>query len=414
MTDSSNAASTSRHSLPGPGVAGSSTQTSSTPALTPEQTLAKECLDIVDSYRRSRITKSSACVDLTQLIELGAYDTTPRGVALVAAPYFDMLDQWQDELGRAATTSKDVDATTRRREASEMGDYQEAPAGETGNDSDSGDEGGQPTRKRYKLDMSCLELATKSETSAPSLSANLKRTNTVLLNWSQDPKEARRRLMYHELSPEFHESGWMEIVTGKCINLDNVYSIIASSRTIDKHTETLGGIELRYGTSEAVSKRITTQSAWIVAWTRAARALRFAFPHRKAELDAYQEYICCQFGTNEEHCHSRVIRFDKAIRNRVASSRRYELSDFAAFQDIFHAHFNSGGKHFNEEGASSSTAAKEKAALAKREPCNKWNNNECTRSASSCRYAHVCSFKQDGRFCGRRHVKEKHVDERKA
>jgi hypothetical protein len=175
------------------------------------------------------------------------------------------------------------------------------------------------------------------------LSANLKRTNAVLLNWSQDPKEARRRLMYHELSPEFHESGWMEIVTGKCINLDNVHSIIASSRAIDKHTETIGGIENRYGTSEATSKRITTQSSWFVAWNRASCAILFAFPHRKAELHAYNEYITAQFSSNEEAVHSRIIRFDKAIRNRVASSRRYELSDFAAFQDIFHTHFKNSG-----------------------------------------------------------------------
>jgi hypothetical protein len=219
--------------------------------------------------------------------------------------------------------------------------------------------------------------------------------------------------MYHELSPEFHESGWMEIVTGKCVNLNNVYSIIASSRTINKHTETIGGIELRYGTSEAVSKQVTTQAAWIVAWNRASHATQFTFPHRKAELDSYQEYICCQFGTNEEHCHSRVIRFDKAVRNRVASTRCYELSNFAAFQDIFHTHFNSGGKHFNEEGTTASSK-QEKPSFNKREPCNKWNNNDCPRSASSCRYAHVCSFQQDGKFCGRKHVKAKHVEERKS
>ena len=139
-----------------------------------------------------------------------------------------MLDRWQEELGRAAATPG-VAATRYQPEPSESGDRQEVTVRETGNDSDSGDEGRQPARKRYKLDMSCLEHATKSESSAPTLSANLKRTNAVLLSWSQDPKEARRRLMYHELSPEFHESGWMEIVTGKCINLDNVYSIIASS-----------------------------------------------------------------------------------------------------------------------------------------------------------------------------------------
>ena len=86
MTDSSNCASTSRLTLPGPGVAGSTAQTSSAPALSSEQTLAKECLDIVESYRHSQISKSGACVALTHLIELGAFDTTPEGIALVAAP----------------------------------------------------------------------------------------------------------------------------------------------------------------------------------------------------------------------------------------------------------------------------------------------------------------------------------------
>jgi hypothetical protein len=293
---------------------------------------------------------------------LEADDSSSEGVALIATPYFEMLDQWQEEVNRAATRLG-VTATRAEPEPSEAGDYQVTPTREVGNESDSGDEGGRRTRKRCKLDMSCLEQADKLQASTITLSANLKRTNAVLLSWSQDPKEARRRLMYHELSPEFHESGWMEIVTGKCVNLDNVYSIISSSRTIDKHTETIGGIELRYGTSEAVSKRVTTQAAWLVAWNRASRAILFAFPHRKAELDAYQEYICSQFGTNEEYCHSQVIRFDKAVRNRVASTRRYELSDIAAFQDIFHSH--------------------------------------------------ICSFKQDGKFCGRRHAKAKHVDERK-
>lgn len=98
------------------------------------------------------------------------YDSSSQGIALVAAPYIDMLDQWQDELTRAAAAPGDV----ARADASEAGDGQEVSARETGNDSDSGDEGGRPTRKRYKLDLSCLEHATKSESSPPTLSANLR------------------------------------------------------------------------------------------------------------------------------------------------------------------------------------------------------------------------------------------------
>jgi hypothetical protein len=278
MTDSSINAFASGSQLLGPGIPGSSTQTSATPAPLSEQTVAKKCLDIVELFRRARVSKASAHVSLTHLIGSETDDATPEDIAIIATPYFDMLDQWQEEQDRAAGASGAA-IVRDQPEPSEAGDRQGVPAREAGHESDSDGEGERPARKRTKLDMSCLEQASKLHGTGPTLSANLRRTNAVLLNWSQEPKEARRQLMYHELSPEFHESGWMEIVTGKCVNLDNVFSIIASSRTIDKHTETIGGIELRYGTSEAVSKRISTQSAWIVAWNRTARALLFAFPH---------------------------------------------------------------------------------------------------------------------------------------
>jgi hypothetical protein len=50
--------------------------------------------------------------------------------------------------------------------------------------------------------------------------------------------------MYHECSPEFHESGWSGIIAGKCLNLDAIHTVITSSRMVDKHTKTLGDIEI--------------------------------------------------------------------------------------------------------------------------------------------------------------------------
>ncbi|OJA17101.1 hypothetical protein AZE42_11285 [Rhizopogon vesiculosus] len=126
---------------------------SSTPATSPEQVLAKKCLDIVEAFRRSIISKSVACIDLTHLIELEADDSTPEGIALIAAPYLSMLDQWQEEINRAARAPGVAAATRDQPESSETGDYQGIPTREIGNESDSGDEGGQPTRKRCKLDI---------------------------------------------------------------------------------------------------------------------------------------------------------------------------------------------------------------------------------------------------------------------
>jgi hypothetical protein len=140
MTDFSNNAPARRFTLEGPGIAGSSTQTSSTPATSSEQALAKGCLDIVEAFRHDIVSKSQACVDLACLIELEASDSTAEGVATIATPYLDMLDQWQEEVGRAATGSRGAGIRD-RPESSEAGDYQGVPAGETGNDSDSGGEG---------------------------------------------------------------------------------------------------------------------------------------------------------------------------------------------------------------------------------------------------------------------------------
>jgi hypothetical protein len=54
----------------------------------------------------------------------------------------------------------------------------------------------------------------------------------------------------------------------------------------------------------------------------------FAFPHRKDELCAYEEYIDQKFTTCRTSYHSLVIRFEKAVRKRIGSRRDLELSDF--------------------------------------------------------------------------------------
>jgi hypothetical protein len=102
--------------------------------------------------------------------------------------------------------------------------------------------------------------------------------------------------MYHCCCPKFYEAGWAEIVTGKCVNLNAVHFTISSSCTIDRCTKTLSDIEIKFsGTSAAVSKKIMTTAQWSTAWNRAARAIKFAFPHREDELAAYGEYINDKF-----------------------------------------------------------------------------------------------------------------------
>ncbi|KAG1870240.1 hypothetical protein DFJ58DRAFT_837610 [Suillus subalutaceus] len=304
-------------SLAGPGASGTSSQTNFKGPDTSQQIKAKRCLAFVDDYRNDRLTKIEALVDIISTVSGVVANTPGRRVATVAEPYATMLDRWDSEKARVSGRSAD-----------------RSPLLEDNRSREGRTERGEPAQKRTKLDFSFIG---KSEQLKP-LSANLQRTNELLANWSKDQKEVLRRLMYHSCSPEFHESGWEEIIAGRCIDLDIVHTIIVTSRAVEKHTVTIGEVEICFGT-EATMK-ITTESEWNAAWNRAARALRFAFPHRRAELDAYFEYISGMFAQSAKAAHGKIILFDKAVRNRVGSSRRYELCDFDAFQDIHRMFFH--------------------------------------------------------------------------
>ena len=372
----------------------------------PSQNLATACLEIVENYRWGLLAKSAAIVQLTQVVigEVGS----ATSAANIVGTYFTMLDQYESESAHVPGAPE--------QGAPSGGDYWEDDAeqefaGEDGREpnveQEPNVERGEPARKRIKMDFTCFDHAAATGVVCK-ISKNLQRTNEVLESWSQDPREARRRLMYHQYSPEFHESGWNEIVRGKCLNLDTVYTFIATSQTVDKHTETIGGIEIKYGFAETASKKITSYQGWTTAWHRASKAIRFAFPHREAELNSYYEYIVQIFDQTAEAHHGRVIRFDKAVRNRVASSRTYELSNFEAFRDIYDAIFLTTGKQYFDSDTPKSTSARTKSNDW-RDPCLNWNNGKCTRSQNSCRYAHVCSFKnQDGQWCRRSHTEARH------
>lgn len=412
----SNAANTSQtqSALRGPGMRGTSVETDTDGSHLPQQDVAKRCLDIVTDFRASKCTKFEASYIISTIIKeslpLGSGENPIR----VAAVYFAMLDEWESEQDHANQRGEGTSGERRSAEPTPYPRFEEDSPAEIRSRHVSV-EPGEPARKRAKLDFSCLELKPSVLEEQPSkpLSPNLKLTIQILQNWAQDQKQAKLKLMYHERSPEFHESGWADIVAGRSINLDAIHTIITTSRAVDKHKEIIGDVELTYGVSETATKKIATQGQWNAAWNRAARALKFAFPFRQAEINAYAEHINEQFDQQLESCHRRVLRYDKSVRFRVGNTRRYELSDFDCFKDIYSSHFSAGGRLHNDSGESSKPTGGGRESLAKREPCRKWNSGECTRSAATCRYAHICNVEQDGRICGRRHIKSKHIEDSK-
>ncbi|KAG1798085.1 uncharacterized protein HD556DRAFT_1463491 [Suillus plorans] len=299
-TSSQNATNTSQtqSSLRGPAMRGSSLDAESNGAHLPEQVMAKRCLDIVKDFRSSKVTKFDAIYTISCNVRESLPGDSGEDPATVAAIYLTMLDEWVgNDMGIPMDThdiayeweSEEDHARQRRAgtvrerrsdEPTSTSHREEVTSAQTVRSREATPEPGELTRKRAKLNFSSLDLKPDVlEEPARPISANLKRTIRILQNWAQDQKQAKLMLMYHERSPEFYESGWADIVAGRSLNLDAIHTIITTSRSVDKHRESIGDVEFTYGVAETSTKRIATQHHWNAAWNRAARALKFAFPY---------------------------------------------------------------------------------------------------------------------------------------
>jgi hypothetical protein len=173
-----NESSTTQSSHAEPELTESTSITNLTGSTSPQQELAQKCLKVVEDFRSSRITKSEGIVSITQIIASQSPNTSDETISFIAEPYYSMLEHWASELSQAASPA-DPNVEPDAPGQVTMGE----------NEHESSVERDEPIRKRCKLDFSCLDRAAKSYAGRP-ISSNLKRTNEVLLNWSQDPKEA--------------------------------------------------------------------------------------------------------------------------------------------------------------------------------------------------------------------------------
>ncbi|KIK77950.1 hypothetical protein PAXRUDRAFT_165310, partial [Paxillus rubicundulus Ve08.2h10] len=120
----------------------------------------------------------------------------------------------------------------------------------------------------------------------------------------------------------------------------------------------------------------------------------FTFPHRASELERYGEYITQKFAHHKQQFHGRVIEFDKSIQKHVGSSCQYEFTDPHA--NLFESHFLPSGKQFSESPnfakVKKPSASSPSSIIKKDKACRCYNSGQCTQSAVTCCYTHICSF----------------------
>jgi hypothetical protein len=219
-----------------------------------------------------------------------------------------------------------------------------------GEDRESDDEQENTLLRKKPVDENEYAWVKLAATNGSNLSASKEETQRMVLNHSFDMRNAKVSLLSSPHLPNFPESEWTNILAGKCVNLDVVFSGTFATHSEQSVVEQLGELEIRCRGAKP-TKTVQTSGDWVSAWTRMARATAFVFLHRANELAAYTDYILGKFSAFRPSFHAHIIEMDKAIHCLVGESNNLDLSDFNAFANIESSFLQPDGTSFSAEQA---------------------------------------------------------------
>ena len=342
------------------------------------QDVLVECNSLVERYRKGEISKASVYVEIQSELTKALSDDRARSDAAFGS-FIATIESHDSEVG-AATKKGRADLPQQRAASPSL----------SVSDGHQSDE--EHVAKRAKVDESEYAWVSNRQSKRTVLRDTLAKTLKLIEIYTVDPKATKRSLVNEPDCPEFPDSEWKNIISGRAVNLDAVLSGQLSTTHNDAKVEKFGELEITFGTVEP-TKLVKNGGDWSISWNRTVRATVFAFPHRMQELTSYGEYIINLFSVTHPTVHGRVIAFDKAVRKRVGSVRNLELWDFEKYADLKIAHMDSIGVSVvsgpsKEEGGRKGKKGKK----GKRdEPCNNWNDNKCNQTEEDCRRLHICN-----------------------
>ena len=356
-------------------------------ALRLQSPLVDECLTWVSKFKSGASKKGETCFEIQSI--LSSSREKPEVIKAAVESFVNILDQHE-----FSTTSASKRGRGRERAAREssVAASNSSQSGDERKSRSSSIESIDTPSKKKKIGESNLPWIVRNKLFGSELRPELRTTLNLLQAWSANPKQVRASIVNTPGCPAFPDSEWLNLVQGKTINLDNVFSGFYSTSTDNQRTENIGEVEFKFGTKDS-SKPVTTHGDWTIAFDLTRDAYLFAFAHRAEELKVYQRHILQQFASKRESEHLRVIALDKAIRKRVSERRDLLLSDFEQFSDLRTMHLDHfGAAEPTRASGFNTTASSDKPPVRKRnEACRNWNKGVCGRG-KNCFYLHVCEL----------------------
>jgi hypothetical protein len=346
------------------------------------------CIGVVQDYASGHSSKITAVRSiLAAFNESSAYeDLESDQLDAAMGTYLSMLDQHDDARRIAAVRGERFGD----HDGSDTGVQAHTPASYRPR---SGFPEARIPSKKRSPDESLFAWLADDESDSTALTASQERTRKLVQNHVLDLKTTKRIVLGSKRVPEFPDSEWNNVLAGKAVNLDVVFSGMYSTVTDNRAIENIGDLELHFGASKP-AKTVETHGDWVIAWRIAFRATQFIFPHRANELEEYNDYITSYFASIHPSAHSKVLNLDRAIRRHVGSVNNVSLNEFAKFRYL-------ETRHLHGHGAGESSAPpKEKTkqrnssdpTWRKADPCRLWNEGKCRHQASSCKFRHVCEI----------------------
>jgi len=360
------------------------------------------CMDIVRDYAKELFSKVVAVkAILAAFDESGAYEDVEQDqIDTAIGTYIAMLDQ-HDDIQRLAAIRGERSGVNYEQPEDERAQALSSASKRRRSESPST----RTSTKRRSPDETLFAWLANDEADTTVLTASQELTRKLVQNHVLDLKASKRMVLASKRVPEFPDSEWNNVLAGKAVNLDAVFSGLYSTVTDNRAIENIGDLELHFGATKP-AKTVETHGDWVIAWRIAFKATRFIFPHRETELEEYNDYITSYFASILPSTHSKVLNLDRAIRKHVGSVNNVSLNEFNKFRYLETRHLQGHGAGESSTCSNEKTKQKDSPAWRKADPCRLWNEGKCRYQASSCKYRHICEL------CRGPHQRESCPDEK--
>ncbi|KAG0699423.1 hypothetical protein DFH29DRAFT_784351, partial [Suillus ampliporus] len=362
----------------------------------------ERCSELINQYRLGQNGKVSTVLSIREILVDSLAVRSGRDINDALDVFIGMLDGIDSSKRTASERAQQSEGRMPEEEAERenrgSSDAEESEAGSKRTRDESVSEGDeQPLSKRGKtVGVSKFPWMQRRTEALATLPSDIRETYEQLENFAADPKNVVTNILSTPGCPPFPPSEWLNIVWWKYVDLGKVLDSAHTTELDPKKTHVIDDeIELALQVSKS-SGGIKTSSDHNIAFSMYTEAIAFVFPQRRNEYVQYHTYLSWLFHAMEVRLHSRVIEFDRSIRNQVAMQRNLRLTDHSEFEHLrttFLTSFGIGSNSTSSTSGSRGRTNRREGNSGRDDPCHKWNRGTCSKSDSECRFAHCCDWR---------------------